>query len=62
MTQQKKDEAYILAIDHGTSGVKAAIVSTHGRIVDFEFEGTPTHFLADGGVEQDPQDWWNALR
>ncbi len=52
---------YILAIDHGTSGCKVALVSIHGRVVDFESEPTPIHFLPGGGAEQDPEDWWNAF-
>ena len=52
---------YILAIDHGTSGIKACLVSVHGNVVAFEFEKTPIYFLPKGGAEQDPQDWWNAL-
>jgi xylulokinase len=52
---------YILAIDHGTSGIKACLVSEHGNVVAFEFEKTPIYFLPKGGAEQDPQDWWNAL-
>lgn len=52
---------YILAIDHGTSGIKAAIVSVYGEIIDFEFEATPIHYLPGGGAEQDPADWWHAL-
>ncbi|MGC9323925.1 MAG: xylulokinase [Desulfomonilia bacterium] len=51
----------ILAIDHGTSGIKAAIVNAHGKVLDSEFEATPIHFLPRGGAEQDPQDWWQAL-
>lgn len=56
-----KAEKYILAIDHGTSGIKASIISVQGRVVDFEFQKTPIYFLPGGGAEQDPQDWWNAL-
>ena len=52
---------YILAIDHGTSGIKAAIVSVYGEVIDFEFEPTPIHFFPGGGAEQNPEDWWNAL-
>ncbi len=52
---------YILAFDHGTSGMKSAIVDTKGRVIDFEFADTPIHFLPGGGAEQDPQDWWEAL-
>lgn len=54
-------ERYVLAIDHGTSGVKAALVSGHGRVVGFESEPTPIRFSPGGGAEQDPSDWWNAL-
>ncbi len=54
-------DQYILAIDHGTSGIKAAIVSSRGKVMDFEFEETPILFLPGGGAEQDPHDWWRAL-
>ena len=56
-----KDEKYVLAIDHGTSGIKTAIVSVYGEVMDFEFEKTPIYFLPGGGAEQDPADWWNAV-
>ena len=56
-----KPKRYILAIDHGTSGVKAAIVSTHGELVDWDYEPTPMHFFPNGGAEQNPDDWWRAL-
>jgi len=52
---------HILAIDHGTSGIKTSIISTHGRVMASDFEKTPIHFLSNGGAEQDPEDWWNAL-
>jgi len=52
---------YVLAIDHGTSGIKAAIVSERGEVIDFEFEPTPIRFTDGGGAEQDPEDWWSAL-
>ncbi|ETR71451.1 MAG: Xylulose kinase [Candidatus Magnetoglobus multicellularis str. Araruama] len=52
---------YILAIDHGTSGLKVALVNTYGKIIDFEYSPTPTHYFPDGGAEQDPEDWWQAF-
>jgi xylulokinase len=52
---------YILAFDHGTSGLKSAIIDTKGRVVDLEFKDTPIHYLPNGGAEQDPEDWWQAL-
>lgn len=52
---------HVLAIDHGTSGLKVALVDIHGEVVDFEFEKTPLHFLPGGGAEQDPEEWWLAF-
>ena len=57
----KTADKYVLAIDHGTSGAKTAIISVRGELVGFEYEKTPVHFLPGGGAEQDPQDWWNAI-
>jgi xylulokinase len=54
-------DRYVLAVDHGTSGIKAAIVSDRGQVVDFEFEPTSICFLPGGGAEQDPEEWWVAL-
>jgi len=55
------NKEYIIAIDHGTSGLKVALVTTLGKIIDFEFSPTPTHYYPGGGAEQDPEDWWQAL-
>lgn len=51
----------ILAIDHGTSGLKVAFVDEGGRVLAAEFEPTHVSFLQGGGAEQDPADWWRAL-
>ncbi|NVM54389.1 MAG: xylulose kinase [Candidatus Helarchaeota archaeon] len=57
----KGENKYILAHDHGTSGSKAAIISTHGEVIDFEFQETPLYLLPNGGAEQDPAEWWDAI-
>ena len=49
-----KEKKYILAHDHGTSGSKAAIISTHGEVIDFEFQDTPIYLFDGGGAEQKP--------
>jgi xylulokinase len=54
-------EEYILAIDFGSSGPKVALVSTRGEIIGSEFEAVETLFLPGGGVEQRPEDWWQAI-
>ncbi len=52
---------YILAIDHGTSGCKVAVISVHGEVVDTAFEPTPLYLFPGGGAEQDTEDWWNGI-
>jgi xylulokinase len=56
-----EDKAYILAVDLGTSGAKVALVSLHGKVLGWEYEEVPLHLTPDGGAEQVPQDWWNAI-
>ena len=51
----------VLAIDLGTSGPKVALVNTSGAVVDTEYEPTELILTPDGGVEQDPDDWWRAI-
>ena len=53
---------YILAIDLGTSGPKVALFSTRGELVGHAFEPTRLILLPDGGAEQCPDDWWEAIR
>ncbi len=53
---------YILAIDHGTGGPKSAIVSTQGEVIEWAFQETPIHTIKGGIVEQNPDDWWNAIK
>jgi xylulokinase len=59
-TTSRKDK-YILAIDHGTSAMKPAIVSTHGDIIGWTCETTPLYLLPGGGAEQNPTEWWQAF-
>ncbi len=51
----------VLAIDHGTSGVRTALITTGGEILGWVNRDTPTDHLPDGGVEQDPMGWWRAF-
>ena len=51
----------VLAIDHGTSGLKTALVSISGEVLSFAFEPVPTITTPDGGATQDPNAWWRAL-
>lgn len=51
---------YLLGIDIGTSGLKALLVSADGNTVALEQQNYDPDILPGGGVEQDPQVWWNA--
>ncbi len=52
---------HVLAVDLGTGGPKAALVTTEGTIVAHEFEPTALELLGGGGAEQDPDAWWAAI-
>jgi xylulokinase len=54
-------EPIILAIDLGTSGPKVALLSAHGVVLGGTSEAVRLHILPQGGVEQDPDEWWNAI-
>lgn len=53
---------YVLAIDLGTSGPKAAIVSEAGEIVARASEKVGVIFLPGGGAEQDANQWWECAK
>jgi xylulokinase len=53
---------YVIGVDLGTSGPKVALATTEGRILGHERERTPVRLLPGGGAEQDPEDWWRAIR
>jgi len=59
ISEKKK---YILAIDHGTSGAKSAIVTTHGEVIDWVFQEVPLYLFDGGGAEQNPDEWWSAIK
>ncbi len=54
-------ETFVLAVDLGTGGPKVAIVSMNGDVIGHEYEKNDLIFLPDGGVEQDPGQWWDSI-
>ncbi len=54
-------DATILAFDLGTSGLKAAVISSKATIVDSEVVPLEVALLPNGGAEQNPNDWWAAM-
>jgi xylulokinase len=51
----------VLAIDLGTSGMKAALVGADGTVTGWAERPVPLRVLPGGGAEQDPVAWWDAL-
>jgi len=58
----KDRRKFILAIDLGTSGPKVTLVSVDGEVVAYKREKTKLYLMPGGGAEQDPADWWRAIR
>lgn len=59
-----KSSVYVLAYDIGTTGTKTCLFEigekltlVHSEAVEYELT-----LVEGGGVEQDPQDWWNAMK
>jgi len=52
---------YLLAHDLGTTGNKATLFDTDGKLVASALETYPTYYDRPGWVEQDPDSWWQAV-
>lgn len=51
----------LLGIDQGTSGLKVALFTLQGEVVGDITKEYPTHYPNSLEVEQNPEDWWNAV-
>lgn len=52
---------YIIAHDMGTSSDKAVLVDFEGHIIGTKTEPYPTYYPSPGFVEQNPEEYWNAV-
>lgn len=52
---------WVLAVDLGTSGLKVGAVGIDGAVLGFHHCDVETDFRSDGGVEQDPDNWWTGV-
>jgi xylulokinase len=51
----------VLAVDLGTGGPKVALVSTEGDVLAHTVRANRLTLLPGGGVEQDPDEWWDSI-
>ena len=54
--------SHILIIDLGTGGPKVSLFTTLGDFVAHAFSPTPIELLPEGGAEQSPAGWWEAIK
>jgi glycerol kinase len=54
--------AVVIAVDAGTTGVRAMAVGPGARIVGSSYREFPQHFPRPGWVEHDPEEIWEAAR
>lgn len=52
---------FFLAHDAGTSGNKAVLVDSNGKVHATAFLAYPTHYPHPDWAEQDPEDWWRSV-
>lgn len=54
---------YVIAYDVGTTGIKTCLfeISEKIKLLDSAMEGYDLFVLDNGGVEQDPNQWWQAM-
>ncbi len=54
--------AILMGIDIGTTGCKTILVNETGQVVARDIEGYPFYSLRHGWTEQNPDDWWSAVK
>lgn len=52
----------LMGIDIGTTGCKTILVDHKGNVVAREIEGYPFYSPKHGWAEQNPADWWSAVK
>ena len=52
----------VVAIDAGTTGVRALVVDEQARVADVAYRELTQHFPRPGWVEHDPAEIWDAVR
>ncbi|MDF2614398.1 MAG: xylB [Clostridia bacterium] len=52
---------YLLAHDLGTSGNKATLFDTEGKLIKSIVRAYDVHYFNNNWAEQDPDDWWRAV-
>src|SRR5690554_7755692 len=56
-------KSYVIAYDVGTTGIKTCLFELSGKLelIAGATESYNLYMLENGGVEQDPGEWWQAM-
>ena len=54
-------ERFLISHDLGTSGDKATLFTTYGRLIRSYTASYDVHFFNGNYAEQDPENWWDAV-
>lgn len=63
MERIMENGSYIIAYDVGTTAVKTCLfhIGSKIKLLESSSMGYPLEVTEDGGAEQNPEDWWNAM-
>jgi len=53
---------YFIGIDCGTQSLRTGIFDENGKPLAFATKDYPVYYPSSGWAEQDPNDWWSALK
>lgn len=58
------EKTYVIAYDIGSTSDKTCLYEIDGgiKLLSEASESYPLHFAENGGVEQDPEDWWISMK
>ncbi len=61
--EDKMSKKYVIAYDIGTTGVKTCLfeIEKEIKLIAAAMEGYNLYILPNGGAEQDPDEWWQAI-
>lgn len=61
--EEKMSKKYVIAYDIGTTGVKSCLfeIENEIKLISAAMEGYKLYIMPDGGAEQDPEEWWQAI-
>ena len=61
--EDKMSNKYVISYDIGTTGVKSCLfeIGETINLISAAMEGYKLYILPDGGAEQDPEEWWQAM-